>query len=189
MTSWVQGLTVLFTDLRAAWRHAHFGDDQGQEPRKSWRTPALPPRGPSRGAEALRKQHGHRATALTPAPSSTLSSQAGGRAPVRATLFPAGAAHRGAKSMRRPPLGFSPSVPQAPGVLPPNRSLTGMKTSRSGETEAWPQFRPQLGLETCTVSLETGTISGLRKTPQLSPTTTSYSLLTSFRFTSECSSE
>lgn len=64
-----------------------------------------------------------------------------------------------------------------------------MKTSRSGETEAWPQFRLQLGLETCAVSLETGTISELRKTPQLSPTTTSYSLLTSFWFASERSSE
>lgn len=49
MTSWAQGLTVLSTDVRGARRHAYFGDDQGQGPWEAWRTPAWPPRCPSRG--------------------------------------------------------------------------------------------------------------------------------------------
>lgn len=126
-TSWAQGLTVLSTDVRRAWRNAHFWDDQGQGPWEAWRTPALPHQGPCRGL-AWRRSESHTGTEPQPLCQHhhpRCRRRRVGALPVRGTLFPAGAAHRGVESMRRPPLGFSPSVPQAPGALPPNRSLVG----------------------------------------------------------------
>lgn len=140
MTSWAQGLTVLSTDVRGARHHAYFGDDQGQGPWEAWRTPAWPPRCPSRG---VMWRHFESKMGIEPESSCwhrhpcCCHRRGAGRTPGEGQPVPNRSCPSGCGVHAVAPSVFSLSVPLALGALPPNRSLVRPWAHRHDNFKIW----------------------------------------------------